>query len=164
MAIDLIKDVFEPVAKRIQSECAIHSLREHLNKRYVGCKPTKQGGIEGWFTVQVILALGDRVKWMDLNKGPDLALRDDKSTVYLELKAATDLNTTDKNGSPREGVKKYCDKSKYQPFAGCLFLGDGSKGSKIKELSDSEVKLRDSRTFKSVDRTWIVGLLISIKN
>ena len=54
------------------------------------------------------MVLRDRVWWINLEKGPDLVLRDDNSTVMVELKAATDLNTTDENGSPREGATKYC--------------------------------------------------------
>ena len=41
-------------------------------------------GIEGWFKVEVVAALGDRVQRL-CNKGPDLELGDDNSTVMVEL-------------------------------------------------------------------------------
>ena len=158
MPLNLVHDVFNPVAKRFESQCDSHSLRDFLSERYPSGVPNN-AGIEGWFTVQVIMALRDRVWWINLEKGPDLVLRDDNSTVMVELKAATDLNTTDENGSPREGATKYCG-TDWPTFAGCLFLGDGSNDSRIKKLSRDGIELPASRKIHDGERTWIVGLLV----
>ncbi len=153
MAPHPASDVFELVAARVESRR--DSLRDFLSWFY-GPNVPKTAGLEGWFTVQAILVLGDRVKTMNLNKGPDLVLRDDNSTVMLELKGAADLNPS----YLRDGATKYCV-PKYPTFAGCLFLGDGSDDSRIKKLSEGDVQLLERRTFQDGERTWIVGLLTS---
>lgn len=157
MALDLVSDVFKPVADRVESR--LDSLRDFLKKRHRH-RPTvpRNAGVERyWFKDEVREALGDLVVRF-CHKGPDLVLRDGYSTMMIELRAATNLNTSDKNGSPREGVMKYCD---MPDLAGCIFLGDGSKDSQIKKLSDGNVKLRERRMIRDGERTWIVGLLTS---
>ncbi|MEK7711211.1 MAG: hypothetical protein AAB341_04870 [Planctomycetota bacterium] len=76
MPLDLVRDVFEPVALRIESR------RDSLKGLHR--LPSKNMGIEGWFKVEVVAALGDRVQRL-CNKGPDLELGDDNSTVMVEL-------------------------------------------------------------------------------
>jgi hypothetical protein len=61
----LIAEVFEPVADRVKRKA--ESLK-HL-RRFERC------GIEGWFKVEAVAALGLRVKKIQ-NEGPDLLLRD----------------------------------------------------------------------------------------
>jgi hypothetical protein len=79
MDVDILKaEIFEPVANRIKDEA--ESLRQ--------VRRFKCSGIEGWFKVEAVAALGKRVEGLQ-NRGPDLRLLD----VCIELKAATDCNT-----------------------------------------------------------------------
>ena len=161
MAVNLVSDVFEAVAERIKSQCDSHSLRDFLSKRYPSGVP-KNAGFVCWFREEVKEAIGDLFEGL-YYRGPKLRLSDGDSTVMLDLKAAADLNYSDKNSSPREGVKKYCDNRDYPTFAGCLFLGDGSDDSKINKLSAGNIELIAQRKIHDGGRTWIVGLLTSSK-
>jgi hypothetical protein len=158
MPLDLVRDVFEPVAQRVESRRDSLTELHRFNARQVGSGI----GLEAWFKVEVVKALGKLVKRI-CNKGPDLELADDDLTVMIELKASTDLNTSLKkgSGSPGEAVTKYC----HMPnFAGCLFLGDGSEDSKINQLSKDGVELLASQKIHDGVGTWIVGLLTSSTN
>lgn len=159
MQLDVVHDVFKPVSKRIRSECDTGRLGSFLNEFY-GSDVPATAGIEGWFTVQVILTLGEDVKTMNLTRGPDLGLRGVDSTIWLELKGAANLC----RDYLHKGVTKYCDDSRFPNFAGCLFLGDGSDESKIDELSEGGVELIEREIIPNGERTWIVGLLTSSKS
>jgi len=75
--VDIIKDVFRPVAQRVKSRA----------DSLVCLKNVPACGIEGWLKIEAAAALGDRfVKFQ--NKGPDLLLKDD---FKVELKAAGGL-------------------------------------------------------------------------
>lgn len=78
MTLNLVEQVLDPVARHIETRrdslAAFH--------RFQNC------GIEGWFKVEVVAALRDRIEGI-ANHGPDIILRHDAEPVSLELKAAT---------------------------------------------------------------------------
>ena len=72
-------------------------------------------GIEAWLKVQVVAALGERVRKL-CNEGPDLLLDDGTDAgTRLELKAGTNFD----RGYFLQPLTKY--------GAPCLFLGDGAR-------------------------------------
>ena len=87
--MDLERDVFLPVAKRLRARA--DSLREM--RRF------PRSGIEGWLKVEVVAALGEKVAALQ-NEGPDILL---STGDKVELKAATDLNPQ----YLRDGSTKY---------------------------------------------------------
>lgn len=162
MRLNIVRDVFEPVVERIKSQCDSGRLGDFLNEFYAPNVPDT-AGIEGWFTVQVILTLGENVKTMNLTRGPDLGLRNAGATMWLELKGAANLDRK----YLRDGATKYCAPKydlKYPNFVGCLFLGDGGNKGKIDELSGGDVELIKRETIPEGERTWVVGLLATSKS
>lgn len=100
MAIDLRNDVFVPVLARMRKR--VESLR--------GIERFQRTGIEGWFKVEIVAVLGNRVKAIH-NRGPDLEFEDG---TKLELKAATNFA----KAWFLEPLRKY--------GVPCLFLGNGA--------------------------------------
>ena len=131
MSLDLERDVFPPVARRIQNRA--DSLR--------GLKRFRRTGIEGWLKVEVVAALGDIVKRFR-NKGPDLMLA---SGAQIELKAATDLNVP--------------WLSRCAAQVPCLFLGDGSDESRIGRFQQYGVDLVAHQFFSDGAEKWVLGLI-----
>lgn len=137
-----ITDVFAHVADRVNAK------RDYLPQFH----GFKNQGLEGWFTVQAILALGERVERIQLNNGPDLVLRDAAAVIEVELKAASDLNPS----WVLRDAKKYLSRPN---FAGCVFLGDGTDEGKMDSLcSDEEVQLYTHRRFHDGTGWWLIGL------
>jgi hypothetical protein len=138
----LIAEVFEPVADRVKRKA--ESLK-HL-RRFERC------GIEGWFKVEAVAALGLRVKKIQ-NEGPDLLLRDG----YIELKAATDCNTS----YILEALTKF-------PNTPCLFLGSSDNirihacVERLKKGLDNGSRMVAHETFSDENGKdcWIVGLIV----
>ncbi len=137
MAIDLRSEVFEPVLARMKQR--VQSLR--------GIKRFKRTGIEAWFKVEVVAALGKKVKALR-NKGPDLDFADPDTRV--ELKAATDFN---KSWHILQPIRKY--------GVPCLFLGDGTGRSGFSAASsdDFEVVGFEIVSDGTPDGEWIIGLV-----
>ena len=82
--INLKKDVFQKVALRIKHNA--DSLRN--------IKRFPRTGIEGWFKVEIVAALGKTIRSIN-NKGPDITLEDGSDEgMKIEIKAATDFNPT----------------------------------------------------------------------
>jgi|WetSurMetagenome_2_1015567.scaffolds.fasta_scaffold81512_1 hypothetical protein len=136
MPLDLIKDIFDPVVEKIKQK--IESLRN--------IKPFKGVGIEGWFKVEIVAALGNKVKSIK-NSGPDLELEDG---TKIEIKAATDFN---KNYF-FDPIQKY--------NAPCLFLADGSNPKKLTDNLRDDVELvyeviNDPKEGSKGD--WLIGLV-----
>lgn len=154
MTLDLIPDVFQPVADHVES-----CLRDHLKTEYSDGVPAT-GGLVVWFREQVVAALGNRVKKMNLAKGPDLVLYDENSDASFELIAATDLRVR----YLIDGARRYCDNPEYPTFAGCLFLGrcpSKEYRSKIDELQREGILLQARQMIPDADNVWVVGLLVS---
>ncbi len=160
MPQDVVHDVFEPIANRIESQR--ENLRKHLKTKYPdGVSET--AGFVDWFRDQIVVAFGNRVKQMNLAKGPDLVLYDEDSDASFELIAAADLRLR----YLIDGAKKYCDDPDYPTFAGCLFLGrcpTRDYKSKIDELQESGRLVQARQTIRDGDNVWVVGLLTSSKS
>jgi hypothetical protein len=133
MGLDLRSVVFVPVLAQMKMRAG--SLRNV--KRFKRC------GIEGWFKVEVVAALGERVLAI-CNKDPDLLLSD---RTGLELKAATDFN----RGYFLEPLKKY--------RAPCLFLGDGSRHKSFPTSGDDDFEVIGYEVFSDGAGQWAVGLV-----
>jgi hypothetical protein len=133
MALDLNQDVFVPVVARIKERS--ESLRNI--KRFARC------GIEGWFKVEVVAALGSNVRSIR-NKGPDLILEDGTS---VEIKAATDF-AKDYFIAP---INKY----------GCpsLFLGDGTDRTKLTSSPQTSFEIVGLEIFSDGSKDWMVGMV-----
>jgi hypothetical protein len=105
-------------------------------------KRFKKCGIEGWFKVEVVAALGKRVQEIR-NKGADLLL---SAGTELELKAATDLNWIYILNGLEYG-------------APCLFLGDGSGNESFPTNDPDDFEVIGCEVFSDGAGQWIVGLL-----
>jgi hypothetical protein len=133
--MDLIKDIFKPVVVRICNK--LESLAKSRIKRF------PKTGIEGWFKVEVVAALSEKVIKLQ-NRGPDLIL---ENGLEIELKAATDLNP-----AIRDGALNYS--------CHCLFLGNGDDASRIEKLKqDPSIKIVDYDLFSDGESKWIVGII-----
>jgi hypothetical protein len=101
-------------------------------------------GIEAWFKVEVVAALGEEVIRLN-NRGPDLTLADGK---LVELKAATDF----KPSYLRDGALK--------DSVACLFLGDGEQNKYIKRLQSMAAIRVISIEYLKGQYTWVVGCIV----
>jgi hypothetical protein len=129
---DLWSVVFSPVLDRVKKRAG--SLRNM--KRFQKC------GIEGWLKVEVVAALGERVRAIR-GKGPDMLLSDG---TELELKAATDLNLIYILSGLEYG-------------APCLFLGDGDRNESFPTNDLDDFEVIGCEVFSDGTGQWIVGLL-----
>jgi hypothetical protein len=131
--------VFAPVLARMKMRA--DSLREV--KRFERC------GIEGWFKVEVVAALGEKVLAI-CNKGPDLWLNGGTDAgTRLELKAATDFN--------RNYLIQPLKKEKYG--APCLFLGDGTGRNGFPTSDHDDFEVIGCEVFSDGAGLWVVGLV-----
>ena len=132
--MDLGKDIFKPVAARIRERA--DSL---INiKRFPGT------GIEGWFKVEILAALDQRVRRLR-NKGPDLLLDDD---TEIEIKAATNFHKGYFLFGP---IRKYgCP---------CLFLGDGKNPELLTEDVSEEFEIVAYEIISDGMNNWLLGLV-----
>ena len=133
--MDLKRDVFLPVAERLKAR------KDSLLPlgRFLG----SQIGIEAWFKVEVVAALGDEITALN-NKGADLSL---STGEEIELKAATDLNLG--------YIRKGCTRDNVP----CLFLGDGRDPTRIDELEAEDVKFIAYEVFSDGANDGVVGLI-----
>ena len=131
MAIDLRNDVFVPVLARMRKR--VESLR--------GIKRFQRTGIEGWFKVEIVAALGNRVKAIH-NRGPDLEFEDG---TKVELKAATNFHSA----WLLQPISKY--------GVPCLFLGDGTGRTALTAASSDDFEVVGCDVFS--DGEWIIGLV-----
>lgn len=131
--MDLEKDIFKPVAERIRKRA--DSLKN--------IKKFPRTGIEGWFKVEIIAALDQRVCRLQ-NKGPDLLLDDD---TEIEIKAATDFNKV----YLFDPIRKYgCP---------CLFLGDGRKPESLTENVTEHFEIVAYEIISDGMNDWLLGLI-----
>ena len=132
MSLDLMRDVFQPVFLRITERR--DSLRE--------VKRLTNVGIEGWFKVEIVAALGERVSKLN-NKGPDLTLKDQ---TKIEIKAATNFA---KSWCVIDPIKKY-------GFP-VLFLADGSDTEKFTDADDAFEVIGCEVVFDGAN-SWLLGM------
>ena len=131
--MDPKQDIFMPVIIRLIKRR--DSLREIRRFPAVG--------IEGWFKVEVIAALGKKVAALQ-NKGPDLLM---DCGIEIELKAATDLNPSYiRNGVLRDNVP-------------CLFLGNGQEPALISRIPGQGIKMLAYNVFSDGTNKWVIGLI-----
>jgi len=133
MTLDLKQDVFMPVVARMVERS--YSLRN--------IKRFPRSGIEGWFKVEIIAALGNRVKSVN-NKGPDLTLEDG---THVEIKAATNFERNYCIGP----VEKY----------GCpsLFLADGTDPTKLTAKPTVGFEIVGLEVVSDGSSDWVVGMV-----
>ena len=136
--LDLRTDVFAPVLARMRAQEG--SLR--AMKRF------KRTGIEGWFKVEVVAALGNLVRAL-LNVGPDLLIDDGSDLgTKIELKAATNFDRV----WFVQGIGKY--------GVPCLFLGDGTGKQKFPCTDDDHFDVVGCEVFADgAGGDWFVGLV-----
>ena len=135
----LREDVFIPVAIRIKARS--DSLQEF--RRFWAA------GIEGWFKVEVVAALGEKVKALQ-NKGPDLLLKDD---IEMELKAATDFHLG--------WFKKYSGIPVLFIAGGAMNLDEDSKETQKRlEKLKGVGEIIGLEFFGDGRNTWIIGMVI----
>ena len=136
--MDLKHDVFELVTARIKLRA--DSLQN--------IKRFSRTGIEGWFKVEIVAALGQIVRSLN-NKGPDLLL-DDGTTqgIKVEIKAATDFNPT---WCFLEPVRKY--------FCPTLFLCDGSDLKKLVYKIVDDMEIVSYEVISDGKNDWLIGLV-----
>lgn len=132
--MDLLEDILNPVIYRILDR------RDSLKD----VKRFESTGIEGWFKVEIVAALKNKIAELQ-NKGPDLLLEDN---TEIELKAITDFNPV----YFIEGSLKYdCP---------CIFLGDAGDPKRIAELtSNSGIKIVGYKMFNDGESDWIIGMI-----
>ena len=133
MALDLKQDVFQPVVSRIINRS--DSLREI--KRFTNT------GIEGWFKVEIVAALGAKVTSLN-NVGPDLTLED---KTKIEIKAATNFA---KSWCVVDPLKKY--------GSPVLFLADGSDPAKFMVGRDDTFEIIGYEVFSDGINSWLLGM------
>jgi len=138
MGIDLRKEVFVPVLARMKKRA------ESLGN----VKRFPRAGIEGWFKVEIVAVLGEKVRSLQ-NKGPDLVIEDGtKDGTEVELKAATDFN--------RAWFLDPIDKF----GCACLFLGDGTGRTGFKASAKDNFEVVGSEVFRDgLGGRWIIGLV-----
>ena len=138
MAIDLRNDVFAPVLARMKARAESLGYVKHFPRT----------GIEGWFKVEVVAALGKKVLALQ-NKGPDLVIEDGtQSGMKLELKAATNFD----RAWFLDAIRKY--------GTPCLFLGDGTGRTGFKAAAKDNFEVVGAEVF--LDKSggkWIMGLV-----
>jgi len=159
MTIDLRSDVFEPALERMKKRA--ESLRNINSPRF------KSNGIEGWFKVELVAALGDKVKAI-CGKGPDIIFEDE---TLVELKGANNfppsyiLKPTQKpteNPTENPDIKK---KNIGKYHCPCLFLANltrtngkiGKVPAKFKDDRKEDFKVIALEVFS--DDGWVIGLV-----
>lgn len=134
MALDLIQDVFQPVLARVDERG--DSLRKIMR--------LTNSGIEGWFKVEIVAALGNKVQRIR-NAEADLMLEDG---TQVEIKAATNFS------------KYWCVSyplTRYrQPV---LFLAGGASPEKLKRAKDDSFDIVACEGVSDGENEWLLGMV-----
>lgn len=134
MILDLYRDVFQPVVARVTERAdSLRSVKRFSNS-----------GIEGWFKVEIVAALGDNVTSIK-NVGPDLIL---ENGTNIEIKAATNF---DKSWCILYPVKKY--------GAPVLFLADGARPEKFTSSQNDTFEIVGRQIISDGMNDWLVGMV-----
>ena len=134
MALDLRQDIFQPVVARVAKRA--DSLTDIMRFSY--------SGIEGWFKVEIVAALGDKVHKLQ-NKRADLKLWDG---TEVEIKAATNFS---KYWCITNPVQKYG-----QPV---LFLAGGARPEKLQGVKDDSFEIVACEGFAAGVHHWLIGMV-----
>jgi len=134
MALDLKQDVFQSVVVRVRER------RDSL--RSVADFPNS--GIEGWFKVEIVAALGKKVKSVN-NKGPDLEMEDGTN---IEIKAATNF------------AKSWCVTEPLQKYGKpVLFLAGRASPEKLARSKDDTFEIVACEGFSDGSNDWLLGMV-----
>jgi len=134
MALDLNQDVFQPVVARVTERTdSLRSVKRFSN-----------AGIEGWFKVEIVAALGDKVTSLN-NVGPDLTLEDQ---TRIEIKAATNF---DKSWCVIDPLRKY--------GTPILFLADGTNPAKFTSGVDDAFEIVGRQIISDGINNWLLGMV-----
>ena len=134
MVLDLNQHIFRLVVERVKERR--DSLRNMM--RFTN------SGIEGWLKVEIVAALGPKVKSVN-NKGPDLTLEDG---TEIEIKAATNF---DKKWCVTEPIHKY-----RKPV---LFLAGGASPEKLKRAEDDSFAIVACEGISDGANDWLLGMV-----
>jgi len=137
MESEILKNIIFPIVLR-----RIQERKESL----INMGKFQSVGLEGWFRVEIIAALGNTQHAVkEIHPSPDLLL---ESGITIELKGATDFDTR----YIKKGVKYGTP---------CLFLANGSNKNAIRKMElDKDVKLIRHETFSDGKNEWVIGLII----
>lgn len=134
MALDLMQDIFQPVVARVRergdSLCNIMRF--------------KNSGIEGWFKVEIVAALGNKVCRIQ-NKEADLKFEDE---TEVEIKAATNFS---KYWCVSYPLEKY-----RQPV---LFLAGGANPGTLTRAKDHSFDIVACEGFSDGTNDWLIGMV-----
>jgi len=134
MALDLRQDIFQPVVARIAKRTdSLTNIMRFANS-----------GIEEWFKVEIVAALGDKVDKLQ-NIGTDLKLQDG---TEVEIKAATNFS---KDWCITQPVQKYG-----QPV---LFLAGGASPEKLQRVRDDSFEIVACDGFSAGIQHWLIGMV-----
>lgn len=134
MALDLKQDVFQSVVARVRERA--DSLRNMMRFH--------NSGIEGWFKVEIVAALGEKVALVH-NKGPDLTLEDGTN---IEIKAATNFA---KSWCVTEPLRKYG-----KPV---LFLAGRANPEKLTRGKDDSFEIVACEGVSDGTNDWLLGMV-----
>ena len=132
--MDLLEDILNPVTSRILDK------RDSLKdvKRLVSA------GLEGWFKVEIVAALKDKVRELQ-NRGPCLLLEDH---TEIEIKAGIDFNP------------EYIIAGSLKYNCPCIFLGDADNHKQIAALtSNRRIRIVGYKMFNDGTSDWIIGMI-----
>ena len=134
MALDLRQDIFRPVSARVRQRAdSLTNIMCFANS-----------GIEGWFKVEIVAALGDKVQKLQ-NKGADLKLTDG---TEIEIKAATNFS------------KPWCIADPLQKYGGpVMFLAGGADLEKLQRAKDDSFEIVDCEGFSVGTHRWLIGMV-----
>ena len=134
MALDLRQVIFRPVAARVRERAdSLTNIIRFANS-----------GIEGWFKVEIVAALGNKVEKIQ-NTGADLKLTDG---TEIEIKAATNFS------------KSWCITDPVQKYGGpVMFLAGGADPEKLERAKDDSFEIVDCEGFSIGAHDWLIGMV-----
>jgi len=135
MSLDLKQDVFESVVARLRT--LGDSLRRMMR--------FPNSGIEGWFKVEIVAALGDKVTSVN-NVGPDLTL---EGGTRIEIKAAT--TNFGKSWCVTTPLRKYGEP--------VLFLAGGANPAKLTRGEDDPFEIVGLEVVSDGANDWLLGMV-----
>ena len=134
MGVNLRQAVFRPVATRVRARAdSLTNIMRFANS-----------GIEGWFKVEIVAALGDKVEKVQ-NKGADLRLTDG---TCIEIKAATNFS------------KAWCITDPIRKYGGpVMFLAGGGDPEKLQRAKDNSFEIVGCEGFSVGAHHWLIGMV-----
>lgn len=134
MALDLRQDIFQPVSARVRKRAdSLTNIMCFVNS-----------GIEGWFKVEIVAALGDKIQKLQ-NKRADLRLTDG---TEIEIKAATNFS---KYWCITDPVQKYGEP--------VMFLAGGADPEKLRRAKDDSFEIVACEGFSTGMHQWLIGMV-----